>query len=582
MPCTKCTKSYLDSYDVALDGVKKADPTISEHEARVKVAQLFRPKFHQWQEAAKIEMKGEREYQNGEFAFNDQREMYYPKTGETAEGLHVNQKRLSELPDHSSDEYSVEDHLITRLVQTTLREGATRVVTSYGCNDGKNRDVLEFNYDPISNKGFLRVLNTESNGHYRSFDEIKQIAKIKYSSLQETKITNNVFVLSDKPLEESKVRQTFVHLEQQIGHAMKETVITAGKNTLQEVKQTAISIEGHMRRKQDKRSKEIPVGDTFIRRVRRMFEHPTKEQGSIVFQRHPDQHKIVEKARVKKHDINLLSRSLERIKFTRQQVREKMATSVATLLFVRTTEVGIGGVTEMLRVMKKLPDISVESIKRPKKEKIRKQKITSETMRVFRKSEAFKKLTKREQRVLRRKEKVLMRKEKKLLLRKERRSIKKKEKILWNTLKRLVRRAERQFVSKKIKQKEKMQKINVVKKEIRTGITRKEHQTKNREKQHVVDFSVALVIWLLLHMQTSSHHHKEKKREVSLIKHKTSEKRIVQEPTPWLLFAIIWHLAMIREGGMRTAHRQKKAKKQVMQYYPMSMPTSGVIFAFAS
>jgi hypothetical protein len=614
----------LDSYDVALDAVKKSNSTLSEHEARVKVAELFRPRFHSMEESAKIENSGAKEYENGEFAFNEQGRMYYPKDGVTAEELHLNQLRLSELHD-KPEEYSLEAHQTTILIEQAFRNGSTVVVTSYGRNNGDNRDVLEYHYDSITNKGFVRVHNTEVDGKFHAFDDIKEIAKSKFLGLHEMKITSNVFVLSDKPLEENKVRQTFTHLEQHVGHTMKETIMISGKNTLQEVKQTAISIEGYIRRKQDVRLKEIPImdGDTLIHRVRRMFEHKgdkkdgeDKKDKLSIFQHYPDHDKGVEKVRVKKHDINLLGSSLETVKQIRQQVREKIVTSVATLLFVRATGIGIGGAFASLESLIHVPQVSLESTKRTGKEKIKRQgrkeeslkrKQMLERMQAFRMSEGFKKLTKKERCTLRRKEKVLRIKERILLQRKERRNlrrketvlcskekkllqhkeqinVRRKEKQLWKMLKRLAQKrvfgskegVERRSLSAKIKRKEKIEKIRVTKKEKQVTPKLAEHHAKRQERQHVIEFSLGFVLWLLLekHYHVLEHDNKINKRILRRegLKGKT--------PAPWLIFAIIWHLAMIREQGKRTVTRQKKAKKQQTHYYPISMPPAGVIFAF--
>ena len=104
------------------------------------------------------------------------------------------------------------------------------------------------------------------------------------------------------------------------------------------------------------------------------------------------------------------------------------------------------------------------------------------------------------------------------------------------------------------------------------------------EKQHVIDFSVALVIWLLLHMQSSSHHQEEKRYDVSVIKREKSKKLIVKEPAPWLLVAIIWHLTMIREQGMRHGLNDPRYKKKTVQkqkiFWRAMLPPTGVIFAF--
>ncbi len=179
-----------------------------------------------------------------------------------------------------------------------------------------------------------------------------------------------------------------------------------------------------------------------------------------------------------------------------------------------------------------------------------------------------------------RKNKKLTQEEKRDLRRKEKRLLRKKEKTLWKMLgllldKRIALMSKNKKERILKKRKEKLEKIHMMKKEKQTAKIESEHHTMRQEKRHVINFSVALIIWLLLRQP-------EKRQEVKVAKHEKLTKIVQKELAPWLILAIIRHLAMIREGGNRTVYKQKKAKKQVKQYYSASLPPQGVIFAFAS
>jgi hypothetical protein len=208
-------------------------------------------------------------------------------------------------------------------------------------------------------------------------------------------------------------------------------------------------------------------------------------------------------------------------------------------------------------------------------------------------SERYKKLTKKEQRAFRRKESNQMIKREPLLSkqvmkepqRNEQKQLKKKEKKVWKILKRLLKKQERKFSIKTIQHKELHQTTIYIQNEKRVTIKPKEQQ-KNQErklgKKLVKDFSVAVVIWILLHMPIEDYRQDGKKQEQGLVGLKKSEHLFIKESVPWLLFAIIWHLAMIRESGMRTGMNPKKIQKPKKQQSFALMPPQGVIFAFAS
>ena len=121
----------------------------------------------------------------------------------------------------------------------------------------------------------------------------------------------------------------------------------------------------------------------------------------------------------------------------------------------------------------------------------------------------------------------------------------------------------------------------------------------NIEHEHVEHASFALTVWVLLKLNGYYRSLRSLKtffmgetKQVSIVeklKERMPEGLVQREPASWILLAIIWHLAMIREScgaGSRSARqgkqpviRKTKTKKKLQTPY---IPRGGVIFAFVS
>jgi len=122
--------------------------------------------------------------------------------------------------------------------------------------------------------------------------------------------------------------------------------------------------------------------------------------------------------------------------------------------------------------------------------------------------------------------------------------------------------------------------------------------TDSNEKEHIENFSFAMVVWMLwklsgyyanLEFVQNVASKKSKNTLMQLIQKKKSEGIIQKEPASFLLLAIIYYLAKIREQdaiqvtGQPQMHKQKKKSTQYTQkpmYYPIQQ--QAVIFAFGS
>jgi len=92
--------------------------------------------------------------------------------------------------------------------------------------------------------------------------------------------------------------------------------------------------------------------------------------------------------------------------------------------------------------------------------------------------------------------------------------------------------------------------------------------------EHVLNFSIAYLLLLIL--QTPKTHIEQK-----FTMKKKMEKLRVQIPRSWLMQAIIYELARIKEQGQIQQQQPKKKKNQKTFHYPRFIP-HGVIFAYAT
>jgi hypothetical protein len=117
-----------------------------------------------------------------------------------------------------------------------------------------------------------------------------------------------------------------------------------------------------------------------------------------------------------------------------------------------------------------------------------------------------------------------------------------------------------------------------------------------QEKESVDNFSFAITVWMLLKMtgyyaNLEFVHSIVAKREsdplMQVIQKEKPAGLIQKEPAPWLLFSIIWYLAMIREQGAAQSQQQNTKYVQPKQIKtPVQVKSNfaeyGIIFAFGS
>lgn len=277
--------------------------------------------------------------------------------------------------------------------------------------------------------------------------------------------------------------------------------------------------------------------------------------------------KQLEMKEIKKKKEKAAPISVERKKQKKhkeKKINKRLIQAVTLGYFAAETGVGIGGAIFMLRLIsqpeKKKKRLQRKVRERKKENYPRKQKqFKHKELHVIKKTE--RKKQKQERGEVKRKVKP---KEQKMLKSKERKReklMRKKERHPVRIMRKLARML-RELPTTKNKTYNEKKPVQV------------RRETRRKQKEHIVRFAFAWALWFMvkprignkdIHMSTDQKRKKEKNVQV-------------KEPTTWILFAILWHLSMIRKERRRLP--QKKQKKKQSQ--TKMLPQQAVIFAFPS
>jgi len=540
----ECNKDIFKSaYDDEVITVRAQTPEISEHELRVKVAQNLRPRFRADMDWAKQEASGEVNYEGPHFNVSADGDVIYPGYNNMSlDELHERQLRI--LP----DEYSPEEHATSRLIREAFRNGATRVVTSYARDGVDNRDIVVLEIDPVTREGRMRIINTSKNGTNNDFNTITSIIEQQFSNLKKSSASDTVVVFSDKTVSagqmDSSVKPILEYkIRTPILTDTEDTVLYAGSRIALDTRETVMSFRRFIESRGDAKKNDVRKLPFYERLFgtadyRRLFPVSSithrHVRGPIVSKEH---------STFKKH-----TQIKEKVEHSR-----KLSTQIAR-------------------------KIKAESRNKRRAEKVvlRRKKNRKESAQILLQRE----MTPKIERSARQKPRTLLYKETITLKKKEKRIIPKEisrivrtwEKVcalakVFRTLEKKQNRKEQKQVEKRLAVK------RVDRKETLIRLIAPKETKKQKEKKAVVGFVFGILLWHILQKPIQGSRVTRVKKEI-----KKSEK------SPWLLPAIIWYLAQIREQGMVQIHTQakpkkhKKIKKKTL-YDPQS---NGIIFAYSS
>ncbi|GEM_PF-4756678 len=611
MPCEQCKQSYLDSYNVTVDTLKRDNPTLSTHEVKVRAALQFRPIFHVMEIASSIENAGEDEYKNGEFALTPSGEMYFLNTGSTAEQLHINQRRSSELKNNPA-EYSVVDHQTSRLIQYAFVHGATVVRTSFARDGQDNRDVLEYRYDKLTNHGVIKVINTAKNGVQHNFDSIREITRQRSAHLTEVAPSEKVFIFTDVQLQQDKAqsvvrvrerrpdrlttqlfqkdnfeshttkiserdsirtRGSLAGIVDTTGYAMRGVLI----DTHETIKSVSLFVKNKIVQ-QD--AKDRIVNLSVLRDARRLFE-----KDSVDGDRSGEQTERLTLEKIREKPV----RTVEVIEKRHKEMKKGMAmlgVIAETGVAIHAASVILSGLAEKLPT----PVVAIKkSIERHAKKELRKEKKELRKAKQETKKDSVKVQPLRSERIEpfraakeRKKKKVRVKvsTEVKVGNRKEQRRRVKRSKengskkiavaklLTPIDLEKRERREKRPLLKK--------YELRKVKRETKKdSVIEKKRSIQKKEREAVTGMVFGWMVWMMLNRANFP----PVESKIAMVVQERRGAKLIHPSgvehggSPWVLLSIIWYLTAIREQGMKNYPMKKKRR---------TLPKQGIIFAFAS
>lgn len=550
MSCKCERQNFLDAYEDemehTLEEMKIDSPTT---EARIHVAHTLRPRFALDRQSAERETNNISEYEvpEAEFTVTPDGRVLYTKYNRTLDELHERQRELQ------PDQYSVNEHDTSRLIERMFQRGATEVVTSYSRAEGDNRDIVVMRFDPITRIGTTHIINTQVDGSNHDFQTIQGIAKDKFTHLAEATSGEHLFVLSNAPVRNEKIVEGIKSFQESKQYDIKKIAPSMDTVVLEEFAVTS-------RQVREKVTQDIK--DT-IRGVQRYVQttqkhHPKKEdvppfyvrlfglKKSIISDRDKDflspgfssnlQSVDTQKTIIRhvQHEVNYGSNHTNGDK----QVDRKKSNMVLTTVF-ETEPIKRG---KGMQVEKKQPPFRKEKRLIEKEKKLKRQKIS---IPLFHESPVIL---------------INNNNEKK---RDESSGNQKNLPQRYTWMVQQLRRIEQSLLKQD---------------RASNNHINKENESKNDREKRTEQIIMVRVTQLILIWLITSYAEKH-----SLLKQTTLTKKIGSEyiyrnyqhnETPWILFSIIWYLVMLREQGKVTIQKKQKKKKT----NNVNIPT--VIFAY--
>ncbi len=199
---------YLSAYNDVVEQIKISSPALSDHDVRIQAAQILRPRYRQDKISEIREAAHLPEYDIGHFTLTDEGEVKYLEYGKTLEEMHQSQIR------QRSDEYSPEEHQISRMIGEAFKNGATIVTTVYTREGDDHRDILVMRYDQTTGIGVTSVITGTANEKGETFSAIHEVVRDQFPALTESSPAERVFILSDVRVEEQRGREIIQEVQE--------------------------------------------------------------------------------------------------------------------------------------------------------------------------------------------------------------------------------------------------------------------------------------------------------------------------------------------------------------------------------
>jgi hypothetical protein len=585
--CPDDKKLNKDIYNDMMEQVaQKSSLDIKDPEQRKTAHKIILPIFRERVRENKKYIQQDREgppvAEGPEFIINENG-IYYPQFQKSLQQMYKDQKRIRPWL------YNEKEHATMTMVEGALTHGATLVkhVSHNKDSEGNEviRDQIILRWDSITQKGTMEIRNIARDGNFHSIEKALDIMRGESSGMAEIHPTDGVGIFVDKPLPSEHVSSILLshHVGEvfdipqliardtaktvgYVGSRLRDDVgemITVMKDRIGEDVKNKFVIPPFLKRllgnEEDNEKDKVMSISTIL----------SKDQLDVIFHtwtpEEAEKKISSEKSMVlwKKHIEQMLhisSEQSEKLFFVLKKTEQTMHNIADVIAISTKTAVAIGGSVELLQ---KFSTLNFEHIQEGT------QQTTNDLITTIVCKEHGKEIVQVKQiKILIERANII-----------PERSTNKKNTdnvvIIW--LKDFVQSIDKQTPEVAV------EKIETEQQRIEVRIQRisevfREHTTLEIQEPTVYEFSFAIMAWMILKYISYYERLESVKKAVITIQLKDlnaakshlSEAITAQESaTSWLLFAIIWYLAMIREQGAIQAsgakYQAKQAKKQTFQ-----------------
>jgi hypothetical protein len=576
------------------------------------------------------ENSGALEYETErQFAFIDGKATYLNSDGTASKYTFTSfhERTLNDKDEKVRNTYSEESHKLELLLEAALLNAKNPVeITKYAHDAEGIRDLYTFIYDPKTNRGKIKVNNIAPDGKFFTPEEMPEKMHSLFPDRHEINVGENIFVLSNGSVESTeRIISSYKHsvgevigrgggIVEEVGQVVQDTAI----NTVQEIRITGEAIREYMKKRfQNKPMDSEIISSDHIERPspqRNVLEEVfTNEEFITALSQMPEPEENIQ---LQEEDAVLLwltraeeilhidsenaLKLLEKIEDVLSPIKD--AKEVVDLMGEpEVSDVIIPAAMLALQILAAPQEFVISEAKEESKPQVDMHENVQDALKIFFSTESDEFISEESKKAL----DILQSQQIDITV------------LTW--VKELVEKTD-QLTTKEVVElidHETEVTILLISELWETLVTLS--QSKSFESQdflenspisvseknerdvqsHVEHFSFAFSLWLLLKLQSYYQSLGVIKRAIDEINPLVShEKRptnpfgnsieempeglVQQETTPWVLLAIIWQLAMIREQGMATKHVPPTKPKKKKHPIKVSPASSGVIFTFSS
>lgn len=200
-------KLNRDIYDTELAKVVKennldtSDP-VQKRKAHMRVARQMQRQVKENRAHEEQDREGPPSATGPNFVLKDGG-MYYPKFDKSLQKMYESQKEIREW------EYDAKEHATLSLIEEAFRTGASTAVHIGHHIDNKNgesiRDIIILRYDAETNTGTMEIRNIAIDGKYHSYEEAIRIMAQEFSGMNEIHPEHGIGIVTDAKISDHKV-----------------------------------------------------------------------------------------------------------------------------------------------------------------------------------------------------------------------------------------------------------------------------------------------------------------------------------------------------------------------------------------